>query len=647
MVPLVVLHHRLGHSGQPADRPGQARRDRGPHAERRRGDRRLPQDRLGLLRAQRRGGADGGGDRARQEADPAVLRLAQGEFGLKDVFCGVPVQARPRGVWSRSSRSRSPTEERAAAAPIGRGGARDPGGGRRRRRATPMNRLAAFWDSSVGKKAVMAVTGLSSVCLLITHMLGNLQVFQGPDQINALRRLLHGPLAELLWAARVVLLVAVVLHVVAACQLTHAATARRGRSAMRERQPQVSTLASRTHALGRGAAAGVHHLHILHFTTGTAHPESSSRAIVYPTSRRVPHPLVVRVLSRRDGRRSGCICITAPGAAVRTLGVAPPSPQPLRRGWRWCWRCSCSARASPSCPLAVLARMVVRWAMSFELDAEGPGRPDRAEVGQPPLRHEAGQPANKRKYTVIVVGTGLAGALGGRHAERAGLQREVLLLPGLAPPGALHRGAGRHQRGQELPERRRQRLPPVLRHRQGRRLPLPRGQRLPPGPDQRQHHRPVRGAGRAVRARVRRAPGQPLVRRGAGLPHLLRPRPDRPAAAARRLSGAGEGDRARRGDDVPAHRDARSGRRSTGRPAASWSRDMVTGEIESHAGRRGRAGHRRLRQRVLPLHQRQGLQRHRHLAGPQARRGVRQPLLHPDPPDLHSGERRATSPSSR
>ena len=44
---------------------------------------------------------------------------------------------------------------------------------------------------------------------------------------------------------------------------------------------------------------------------------------------------------------------------------------------------------------------------------------------------------------------------------------------------------------------------------------------------------------------------------------------------------------------------------------------------------------------LLPLDQRQGLQRHRHLARLQERRAVRQPLLHADPPDLHSGHRRA------
>ena len=90
-------------------------------------------------------------------------------------------------------------------------------------------------------------------------------------------------------------------------------------------------------------------------------------------------------------------------------------------------------------------------------------------------------PANKRKYNVIVVGTGLAGAVGRRLPGRAGLQRRWLLLPGQPAARPLHRRPGRHQRRQELPERRRQRLPPVLRHREGRRLPRARGQRLPPG----------------------------------------------------------------------------------------------------------------------------------------------------------------------
>ena len=82
--------------------------------------------------------------------------------------------------------------------------------------------------------------------------------------------------------------------------------------------------------------------------------------------------------------------------------------------------------------------------------------------------------------------------VGGRDARRARLQGEAPHLPRLAPPGAQHRGAGRHQRGQELPQRRRQHPSPLLRHGQGRRLPGPGSQRLPARAGQREHHRPVR-----------------------------------------------------------------------------------------------------------------------------------------------------------
>ena len=184
-------------------------------------------------------------------------------------------------------------------------------------------------------------------------------------------------------------------------------------------------------------------------------------------------------------------------------------------------------------------------------------------------------PANKRKFTILVVGSGLAGASAAASFAELGYNVKCFCFQDSPRRAHSHRRAGRHQRREELPERRRQRLPAVLRHRQGRRLPLARGQRLPPGPGVGQHHRPVRRAGRAVRPRVRRPARQPLLRRRPGLAHVLRPRPDRPAAAARRLPGAGAPDRRRQGEDVPAHRDARrGGRRRPGARASSsatWS----------------------------------------------------------------------------
>ena len=95
-------------------------------------------------------------------------------------------------------------------------------------------------------------------------------------------------------------------------------------------------------------------------------------------------------------------------------------------------------------------------------------------------------------------------------------------------------------------------------------------QRLPAGRGERRHHRPVRGPGRAVRPRVRRPPRQPLVRRRAGEPHLLRPRPDRPAAAPRRLPGAGPpGRRSAPSSCTPARRCSTSWWSTAAPPASS------------------------------------------------------------------------------
>ena len=132
------------------------------------------------------------------------------------------------------------------------------------------NAVSRFWHSSVGKKAVMAVTGLGMIAFLIFHALGNLQVFAGPLKINeysaALRRL--GPL---LWIARAALIVALVLHVVAAYQLT-----RRKQTARpigyENQDPQVSTFAARTIRWGGVLLLVFIVLHLLHFTFGTIHP---------------------------------------------------------------------------------------------------------------------------------------------------------------------------------------------------------------------------------------------------------------------------------------------------------------------------------------------------------------------------------------
>src|SRR5262249_6470294 len=79
--------------------------------------------------------------------------------------------------------------------------------------------VARFYDSTIGKKAIMAVTGLILFGFLILHMLGNLQIFLGAAVMDHYAETLHGN-PGLLWTARIVLLISVVLHIWASIQLS-------------------------------------------------------------------------------------------------------------------------------------------------------------------------------------------------------------------------------------------------------------------------------------------------------------------------------------------------------------------------------------------------------------------------------------------
>jgi succinate dehydrogenase / fumarate reductase cytochrome b subunit len=76
-----------------------------------------------------------------------------------------------------------------------------------------------LFSDSIGRKAVMAVTGLLMVLFVISHLLGNLSIFAGPNGINAYAEKLHA-MGPLLWVARVVMLAAVLTHLVISIQIT-------------------------------------------------------------------------------------------------------------------------------------------------------------------------------------------------------------------------------------------------------------------------------------------------------------------------------------------------------------------------------------------------------------------------------------------
>lgn len=125
----------------------------------------------------------------------------------------------------------------------------------------------------------MALTGAIGVGYVVAHMLGNLQVFAGAEKINAYAALLKSNPA-FLWTARSVLIVAVILHMIAAYQL--ARVSQRCRPLGYKRWRAVgSDLASRT-MRWTGPLVGLFIIyHLLHFTTGTIHPAFNERDVYH------------------------------------------------------------------------------------------------------------------------------------------------------------------------------------------------------------------------------------------------------------------------------------------------------------------------------------------------------------------------------
>ncbi len=136
------------------------------------------------------------------------------------------------------------------------------------------NQLAIFWATAIGKKVVMAATGVIVVGFVILHMLGNLKIFAGPDQINAYSRFLRTVgepelgYGDALWIVRLVLLTSVTLHIIAAVQLTRMSWKARPVS-YQHRKNVETTFAAQSMRWGGLLLAIFILFHILHFTLGT------------------------------------------------------------------------------------------------------------------------------------------------------------------------------------------------------------------------------------------------------------------------------------------------------------------------------------------------------------------------------------------
>ena len=132
------------------------------------------------------------------------------------------------------------------------------------------SRLGALWNSAVGKKALMAVTGIVLFLFVLVHMIGNLQAFQGAEKLDHYAELLRiSP--PFLWFTRIVLLVAALVHAVAGIQLW--SERQRARPvAYQDFRPVVSSTASRTMIWSGLLILGFVVYHLLDLTIGVVHP---------------------------------------------------------------------------------------------------------------------------------------------------------------------------------------------------------------------------------------------------------------------------------------------------------------------------------------------------------------------------------------
>jgi succinate dehydrogenase / fumarate reductase, cytochrome b subunit len=127
-----------------------------------------------------------------------------------------------------------------------------------------------FYSTSVGKKVVMAVTGVIAFGFVLIHMIGNMQIYIGASAINRYSRFLHS-LGGGLWAFRIILAAVAVVHIIAATQVTlQSMNARPERYA--KHRFRETTYAARTMWWGGPIIALFIIYHLMHLTFGTLHP---------------------------------------------------------------------------------------------------------------------------------------------------------------------------------------------------------------------------------------------------------------------------------------------------------------------------------------------------------------------------------------
>ncbi|HEY1763780.1 MAG TPA: succinate dehydrogenase cytochrome b subunit [Opitutaceae bacterium] len=134
-----------------------------------------------------------------------------------------------------------------------------------------MDFVRRLFGSTIGRKLLMAVTGVVLILFVTGHLVGNLQIFEDPDRINGYSHFLQS-LGPVLWAVRIFLLVCVVIHIWAATALALADRHARGDEPYRVKRWIAATVASRYMRWTGYVVLAFILYHLAQFTVGVAQP---------------------------------------------------------------------------------------------------------------------------------------------------------------------------------------------------------------------------------------------------------------------------------------------------------------------------------------------------------------------------------------
>lgn len=231
-----------------------------------------------------------------------------------------------------------------------------------------MNGMARTLGSSIGRKTLVALTGLALLGFVVVHMLGNLQIFLGPEALNAYAAQLKS-LGGLLWLARGGLLAVAVLHVGLAIKLAAENKAARPQAYAQPGRVQ-STLGARSMVLTGLMILLFVLYHLAHFTWGVTDPENFSvyQSVQTPTGPLQRHDVFYMVVKGFQQPLVSGLYIAAMGllalhlshgvqSVAQTLGMTNPGRLQLvrRAGTGLAWLIFLG---NVSMPVAIMAGII-------------------------------------------------------------------------------------------------------------------------------------------------------------------------------------------------------------------------------------------------------------------------------------------------